>query len=109
MLPVGEHVLDMSSDELHFRIQRVVKISAGTTTTVQFDLPRASLSINAKPWAEVWVDGERVGDTPIGNLVKSIGLHDVVLRHPQLGERREQVLVTLNQPAHLSVDLRQQN
>jgi hypothetical protein len=108
MLPVGEHVLDFGSDELGFRSQQRVRISARTTSTVRLELPPASLSINASPWAEVWVDGERIGETPIGNLSRPSGRHEVVFRHPELGERREQVLLRPNQPTRLSVDFRQQ-
>jgi hypothetical protein len=104
MLPVGEHVLELRSEELRFSDQQTVRIGAGETTTVQVRLPSAPLSINAKPWAEAWVNGERVGDTPIGNLIRPIGRHEVVLRHPELGERREIVLVTVDQPARVSVD-----
>jgi hypothetical protein len=58
------------------------------------------------PWAEVWIDGEKAGDTPIGNLQTTIGKHDVVFRHPELGETRQSVTVTLLGPARLSVDMR---
>ena len=66
----------------------------------------APLSINARPWAEAWIDGERVGETPIGTLMRPIGRHEVVLRHPELGERRVPVVITLAQPARVSVDFR---
>jgi PEGA domain len=62
--------------------------------------------LNAVPWAEVWVDGEKIGETPIGNLSLSLGPHEVVFRHPELGEQRHAALVTLKTPARLSVDLR---
>lgn len=107
MLPVGEHELDLRSDELRFSTHQTAVVSAGKTTTIQVRLPSARLSINAKPWAEAWVDGERVGDTPIGNLFRPIGRHDVVLRHPELGERRASVLVTLDRLARVSVDFAQ--
>ena len=73
---------------------------------MQVRLPSAPLSINARPWAEAWIDGERVGDTPIGTLMRTIGRHEVVLRHPELGERRVPVVITLAQPARVSVDFR---
>jgi hypothetical protein len=38
--------------------------------------------------------------------MRPIGRHEVVLRHRELGERRESVLVTLGQPARVSVDFR---
>jgi hypothetical protein len=64
------------------------------------------VAINAIPWAEVWVDGEKAGDTPIGNLPAAIGKHEVTFRHPELGEAHQTVTVTMSGPARLSVDLR---
>jgi hypothetical protein len=106
MLPTGDHVLDLRSDDLQFSTRMLVTIKAGETAVLPVRLPSASISINAKPWAEAWVDGERVGDTPIGTLMRTIGRHEVVLRHPELGERRVPVLVTLAQPARVSVDFK---
>jgi hypothetical protein len=106
MLPTGEHMLELRSDELGFSTRQLVTIKAGETSIVPVRLPSASLLINAKPWAEVWVDGERVGDTPLGTLMRTIGRHEVVLRHPELGERRVPVVVTLAQPARVSVDFK---
>ena len=106
MLPAGEHGLDLSHDALGFQVKRTVRIEPGKTAALKVELPNGVLSINAQPWAEVWVDGQRIGETPIGNLARSIGEHEVVLRHPQLGERREMVTVTLRGPARLGVDMR---
>ena len=106
MLPVGEHALELRNDEVGFVTRQTVKVTAGNTAVLPIRLPNAPLSINAKPWAEAWVDGVRVGDTPIGTLMRPIGRHEVVLRHRELGERRESVLVTLGQPARVSVDFR---
>jgi hypothetical protein len=106
MLPTGEHTLEFVNEPLGYRFRRAVRIDAGKTTALQLEPVNGVLSINAQPWAEVWVDGERVGETPIGNLSRPIGPHEVVLRHPQLGERRERVTITTRQPARLGVDLR---
>jgi hypothetical protein len=75
-------------------------------TAVKVEFPKGTIAINAVPWAEVWVDGEKIGETPIGNLSMTIGTHDVVFRHPDLGEQRHKATVTLTAPARLSVDLR---
>ena len=64
------------------------------------------MSVNAVPWAEVWVDGDRVGETPLGNVPVALGVHDVLFRHPELGEQRQTVTVTLAGPARVSADLR---
>jgi hypothetical protein len=106
MLPTGDHLLDLRSEELGFTTRQMVTIKAGETSILPVRLPSASISINAKPWAEAWVDGERVGDTPIGTLTRTIGRHEVVLRHPELGERRVPVVITMAQPARVSVDFK---
>jgi hypothetical protein len=65
-----------------------------------------TVNINAMPWAEVWLDGRDLGQTPLGNVQIPIGSRELVFRHPDLGERRATVLVTLKEPARISVDLR---
>ena len=39
-----------------------------------------------------------IGETPIGNYSLPIGSHEVVLRHPELGERRQTVMVGVGAP-----------
>jgi hypothetical protein len=106
MIPAGNHKIELSNESLGFVVRRSVVIEPGKTAAIKIEAPTGMLNINAQPWAEVWVDGQRVGETPIGNLVRPIGRHQVVLRHPEFGERRETVTVTLRQPARLGVDMR---
>jgi hypothetical protein len=106
MLPVGEHEIELANDTLGFRAVRRITVAADRTTSVSVQVPNGTVSINALPWAEVWVGGERVGETPIANLSRPIGTHDVVLRHPQFGERRARVTVSTKQTARLGVDMR---
>lgn len=106
MLAVGTHDLEFVSDAIGFRARRSVSVQPGRTTAVRLEMPRAALHVNALPWAEVWIDNQRIGETPLGNLQQPIGPHEIVFRHPELGERRAIVLVTLKQPARVSVDLR---
>ena len=106
MLPAGRHDLELVNDTVGFRVRRTVVVSPGETTTLRLEAPSGTLNVNAIPWAEVWIDNERIGETPIGNLQTRIGTRQVTFRHPELGERRATVLVTLTSPARLSMDLR---
>ena len=108
LLPAGEHVIELVADSVGYRGTRTVTVMAGQTAALAVDLPQAPLSINAIPWAEVSIDGTRIGETPLGNLPQTLGAHEVVFRHPQLGERRVNVMVTTKEPARISVDMRQQ-
>jgi hypothetical protein len=42
----------------------------------------------------------------MANLPIAIGPHEVVFRHPQLGEKRQAVSVTMKAPVRLSIDMK---
>ena len=106
MVSVGRHEVDVVNEALGYRASKIVNVGPGQTANLRLELPKAPMALNAIPWAEAWVDGERVGETPIGSVQVSIGPHEVVFRHPQLGERRVITTVTLAGPAKVSVDMR---
>jgi hypothetical protein len=106
MLAPGEHQLTLSDEKTGFRVSRTVRITAGQTTTIALEVPRSAVNFNAIPWAEVFVDGERAGETPIGNYMLTLGDHQIELRHPQLGTRRQTLSVSLNGPNRLAVNMR---
>lgn len=63
------------------------------------------LEVLVKPWAEVIVDGESLGTTPLRPLRLSIGAHEVELRHPKYKPLRKRVVVEADGVAKLKVDL----
>jgi len=106
MVPAGKHEIEISNIPLVYRSIRTVQVSPGKVVPIKIELPQQRLALNAVPWAEVWVDGEKVGETPIGDLKVAVGPHEVIFRHPELGEQRHAITVTAASPARLSVDLR---
>jgi hypothetical protein len=106
MMASGRHDLELVSESLGYRATRVVQVLPGKVAAIALDLPQGVMNLNAAPWAEVWIDGQRAGETPIGNLAVPIGPHEIVFKHPQLGEKRHAVSVTLGAPVRLSVDMK---
>jgi hypothetical protein len=106
VIPAGRHEIDVVNETLGYRETQTIQVSAGKAAIMTVDLPKATVALNAIPWAEVWIDGEKVGDTPLGNLSLVIGPHQIVFRHPELGEQVHTITVTLKNPVRLSVDLR---
>jgi hypothetical protein len=106
MMAAGRHDVEIVSESLGYRATRSVQVPPGKVATITLDLPNGTVNLNAAPWAEVWIDGHRVGETPIGNLAVPIGPHEVVFRHPQFGEKRHAISVTLGGPVRLSVDMK---
>jgi hypothetical protein len=94
-LPVGPQVIGLENESVGFRDVRTVEVVAGKVTPVPVTLPKGEISINARPWAEVFVDGTRIGETPVSQLSLPVGIHEVVFRHPDHGERRVSVVVKI--------------
>jgi hypothetical protein len=106
MVAVGRHELEMVNEALGYRFTRTVDVTPGQVATVKPEWPKGSLALNAQPWAEVSINGERVGETPIGTVAVPIGTHEIVFRHPDLGERRTTATVTTGAPTRVSMDMR---
>lgn len=106
MLAAGRHEVQFENDTLGYDETRVITVQPGKVSPITIQMPQGVININASPWAEVFIDNRRVGETPIGNLPVPIGPHEVVFRHPQLGEKRQAVSVTLKAPVRLSVDMK---
>jgi hypothetical protein len=106
MLTAGDHAITLSNEALRYHDTRVIQVAAGKTTTFRVDPPKVAISANARPWADVSIDGTNIGQTPISNVFVSIGEHDVIFRHPQLGERQQTMVVTMGGANRIAVDLR---
>jgi PEGA domain len=103
MMSPGRHELTLVNQELGYRASRTVDIEPGEVRSITLD-PRGEVNFNASPWAEVFVDGRKVGDTPIANLQLPLGIRDVTFRHPQFGERRMPLTVKGDSPSAISID-----
>jgi hypothetical protein len=106
MVPAGAHSYEFVNRALGFRASRDLQVAAGQTAALTLDVPRGSVNINALPWANVWIDGRAAGETPLANVALPLGNHELVFRHPELGEHRRTVVVTAGAPVRVGVDLR---
>jgi hypothetical protein len=104
MLPPGRHTLTLTNKELAYTARETVDIEPGEVRSVTLD-PRGVVNVNATPWAEVWIDGRKAGDTPIAKLQLPLGAREIVFRHPQFGERRATVTVRAVGPNAVTVDM----
>jgi hypothetical protein len=106
MVTAGRHDVEIVSESLGYRSSQSIQVAPGQVAKVKPEWPQGTIAINAAPWANVWLDGQELGETPVGNTQVPIGTHEVIFRHPQLGEQRYTTTVTAATPARLSVDMR---
>jgi hypothetical protein len=103
-LPAGLHTLELVNPTFEFRTTLAVRVAPGETTITPVTVPTGLLSVNALPWAEVFVDGRPIGTTPLANIAVPIGSREVLWRHPQHGERRQLITVTARTPIRIGTD-----
>jgi len=89
----GTHELEFVNAAVGYRTRQMVHIKAGQIVSLSLTPPSGRVSVNAVPWARVWIDGRALGETPLANVSVAAGEHEIVFRHPQLGEHREKAVV----------------
>jgi hypothetical protein len=106
-MAAGRHEIELVNGTKEYRAIRIVTVVPGKVTSLALEPPpNGLLNLNALPWAEVWIGGRRIGETPLANVSVPLGRHEVVFRHPQLGEKRQGIAVTAGQPVRLSIDMK---
>jgi len=69
-LPPGRHTLEYRHRDLRVLSTHDIKSNETTTATVAFQM---NVQINAKPWAQVFLDGRPLGQTPLSSVAVPIG------------------------------------
>jgi hypothetical protein len=103
MLSPGRHQLTLSNTELGYTSTQAVDIEPGEEHPISVE-PTGELSANASPWAEVWMNGKKIGETPVASLAVPLGTHEIIFKNPQFPDRRVTVTVTASSPVTASVD-----
>ncbi len=107
LMAPGHHELELVNSAVGYRSRRSIEIEPGEVLRLSVSPPPGRINLNALPWAQVWIDDALVGETPLGNLSLALGVHELVFRHPELGERRATTVVRADVLNRVSVDLRQ--
>ncbi len=105
-LPAGEHTLTLSNPQFIGVITDQITISSRDTLTKRYSFNDAGyLQLVVFPWAEVYIDGQHLGQTPMGKTKVPVGKHDIMLRHPELGEKHTEAFVQLEETTVVRLDM----
>jgi len=105
MLAAGRHDVVVRNEAVGYESPRALDIAPGRVAALDVVAPDGLLNVNARPWAEVFIDGAAVGQTPLANIALRVGEHKITFRHPTLGERVEHVVITSKGVNRVAVEL----
>ena len=103
MLPAGPHELRLVNRALGYEAVRKVDVTPGDATNLQLTPDPSPLTVTASDAAEVWLDGTRLGETPMHAMPVPLGVHEIVVKRAAGGERRFNVTIGAK-PFTLNVD-----
>lgn len=103
MLPPGRHRLTFANKDLGYSASQDVEIEPGEVKSINLE-PRGPVNLNATPWAEVWLDGQKLGDTPLAATPVPLGLREFVFKNPQFGERKVSATIKASANSPVFVD-----
>jgi len=92
-LPAGRHDIELVNLALGYHLRQALDVEAGQTVSIHVAPPPGWVTIDAAPWAEVSIDGQAVGRTPLGPLPLTPGEHDLTFQHPAGVTDRQRVTV----------------
>ncbi len=99
-VPAGKH--SVVGKGLGTSIKRNVTVKSGGTETVNLVIEKGSIAIEAPAGCDVFVDGTRVGKTPLDPISLVQGSHNVVVKQGVV-EYRRTVPIQPNQEMYLQV------
>jgi hypothetical protein len=103
ILGAGHHKVFLSNEDLGYSETRDLEVQSAQTAYLTLN-PRGTVNINAAPWAEVWIDNERQGETPLANVPVRLGVREFVFKNPQFPDRKIVQTVKAGTTDTISVD-----
>ena len=106
MLPPGVHDLRFANKALGYDTVRQVEVKPGEATNIRLTPEPGKVTVTTSEPAEVWIDGNRIGDAPLMGVGVPLGTHELVVKRNAGGERRYTVTIGVA-PYTLFVDFSQ--
>jgi serine/threonine protein kinase len=109
-LKSGQHDLLVKKDGYQEQSSKF-DLKEGGESALSIDLNPVVLSpgyltFTIKPWAEVYVDGNFIDRTPISSPLKlAAGSHELILRHPNRKEHRQEISIISGDTLYLQINL----
>lgn len=85
-LPPGKHTLSLTQSKLGIARTVTVEIKKDQKVDQTITIGKGTVKVNSRPWADVYIDGQLAGKTPLQRPVYE-GKHEIKLVNPEEGER----------------------
>jgi hypothetical protein len=99
----GSHTITLLNPRTGGRSELTVDIKSGEISAYSNTPATGHLVVNTAAGAEVFIEGESVGTAPLGELEVAVGTRTIVVRHPELGEKRVTMDIKRDQTTEITL------
>jgi hypothetical protein len=99
----GTHTVTLLNPKTGGRSELTVEIKAGEVSAYTNKPATGRLVVDTAAGAEVFIDGESVGTAPLAALEVAVGERTIVVRHPELGEKRVTMEIKRDQRTEITL------
>jgi len=82
-LAAGTHKVKLVSNSRMINYKTVIKVESNKEVTKTIMLKKGKLSVSIKPWADVYINGNRIGQTPFPSKKLYEGTYTVTFKNPK--------------------------
>jgi hypothetical protein len=82
-LAPGIHRIKLISKSKMINYKTTIRVESNRESTKTIMLKKGKLSVSVKPWADVYVNGKKLGQTPFPPKVLYEGTYNVTLKNPK--------------------------
>lgn len=85
----GAHALSLDEPKSGFQRERPIEVQGGRDLVLEIKAQWGWLDLRVSPWAEVLIDGTKIGLTPLSPIKMMAKTHTLQLKNPDLSVSRE--------------------
>jgi len=105
-LTPGRHTLEVVRPDVLGAQRETIVVEPGQTLHRAFAADEYGwLQVVVIPWAEVFVGGQSIGQTPMGKVKAAIGEHSLTLRHPEVADKQQTIVIEKGETTLVRVTL----
>lgn len=104
MLPPGRHELRLVNRSLGYESVQKVDVKPGEVARLDVAPARSTLTVTANDPAEVFLDGTKIGDTPLNAFTLDLGTHEVLVKRIGGSGERRYTVTAMAKPTTIAVD-----
>ncbi len=89
----GKHEIELVNAAFGYTLKQSIQLEAGQTVSIHVAPAQGWATLYAVPTAEVVIDGQPVGRTPLGPLPLTLGEHTITFKHPTGATDRQRITI----------------